>query len=353
MGKTRFTGLDGLRGACALSVVLLHCELLFNAGAVFNHGYLAVDVFFLLSGFVISASYDNRLADGLTAGRFLRMRLARLAPIYWAGTLLCIIAALARSYYDPTIPPANVLTLGAMAMLLLPVVIPGVFAYPANFVAWTLGWELAVNFLYACWLRRLGTAVLAVIVIVMLALATAQAWVNPRGWSFGMTGADLWLGGLRAVPEFLMGVILYRWHCAGILRRLPKVTPLLPLAAWLAIASMPPGLPPVFDLGVVAVAAPLLVAALARNDVPHWFAPLGAVSYPLYASHLALVWLAQYTPLFGLNRGPRPLLAAAVVVLALGLAWCLHCLLDPRQDRTIARPRNRQDPLCRDDGSPA
>ncbi len=68
---TRFRGLDGLRGVCALTVVLLHSEVLFNAGVVFCHGYLAVDMFFLLSGFVISASYDARLAAGLSAWRFL------------------------------------------------------------------------------------------------------------------------------------------------------------------------------------------------------------------------------------------------------------------------------------------
>jgi peptidoglycan/LPS O-acetylase OafA/YrhL len=230
---------------------------------------------------------------------------------------------------------------GAMALVLIPILAQGVFAYPANFVAWTLAWELAVNFLYARWLYRISNRVMSVIIVALLVLATAEASVNPRGWSFGMTGADIWLGGLRAVPEFLMGVLLYRLHLAGVLRRLPQVTPLLPLAAWLAIATAPPGFPPVFDLAVVALAAPLLVAGLARNAVPRWFAPLGAVSYPLYASHLALVWLAEYTPLFGLNRGPRPLLAAGVVLLALGVAWAIHRLLDRRQDVAIVPPRRQ------------
>jgi peptidoglycan/LPS O-acetylase OafA/YrhL len=98
-------------------------------------------------------------------------------------------------------------------------------------------------------------------------------------------------------------------------------------------------LPLVFDLGVVTVVAPLLVAILARNDAPRWLAPLGAVSYPLYASHLALVWLAQSTPLFGLDRGPRPFLAAGVVFLAFALAWTIHRLLDPRP--AIAQPQRR------------
>jgi peptidoglycan/LPS O-acetylase OafA/YrhL len=330
MAKTRFLGLDGLRGVCALTVVLLHCELLFNAGAVFCHGYLAVDVFFLLSGFVISASYDARLASGLTAWQFLKARVTRLAPVYWAGTALCVMAALARSHYQPAMTPGSILMFGAMAAVLLPFPAQGIFAYPANPVAWTLAWELVVNFLYARWLRRAGTPALAVLIAVLLALATAEAFVSSRGWSFGMTGADIWLGGLRAAPEFLMGVVLYRLHCAGAFLRLPQVTPLLPLTAWLTIASMPQGLSPLFDLGVVLLAAPLLVVVLARAEAPGWFAPLGAVSYPLYATHLALIGLAQHTPLFGLDRGPRPLLAAGVVFFALAVAWAVHRLLDPR-----------------------
>jgi len=329
MAKTRFLGLDGLRGVCALTVVLLHSELLFNAGAVFSHGYLAVDVFFLLSGFVIAASYDARLADGLTAMQFLKARVKRLAPVYWAGTALCVMAAVARSHFESGMAPGNVLLLGAMAAFLLPVLAQGVFAYPANPVAWTLAWELVVNFLYARWLRRAGTPVLVALIAVLLALATAEAFVNFRGWSFGVTGADVWLGGLRAVPEFLMGVVLYRLHCAGVFLRLPQVTPLLPLAAWLTIASMPQDLSPLFDLGVVVLAAPLLVATLVRGEAPLWFVPLGALSYPLYASHLAVIWLAQHTPLLGLNRGPQPILAVAAVLLALGVAWAVHLLFDP------------------------
>jgi len=341
MEKTRFIGLDGLRGVCALSVVLLHSELLFNTGAAFSHGYLSVDVFFLLSGFVISASYDTRLADGMTAWCFLKARIKRLAPVYWAGTTICIVAALARSHYQHAVAPGHVLMYGAMAAVLLPVLRPGIFAYPGNPVAWSLTWELVVNFLYARWLRRLSNGAMSAIIIILLALATAQAFNNSRGWSFGVTGSDVWLGGLRAVPEFLMGVVLYRLHCAGALQRLPRMTPLWPLTVWLAITAMPQGLPLVFDLGVVTVAAPLLVAILARNDAPRWLAPLGAVSYPLYASHLALVWLAQSTPLFGLDRGPRPLLAAGVVFLAFGLAWAIHRLFDPRQGIAIARPQRR------------
>lgn len=108
MAKARFHSLDGLRGACALTVVLMHCELMFNSGAIFCHGYLAVDMFFMVSGFVIAASYDARFAAGLTAGRFIAARIRRLAPVYWAGLALCAAAAMLATYYAPVPQPGRI-----------------------------------------------------------------------------------------------------------------------------------------------------------------------------------------------------------------------------------------------------
>jgi peptidoglycan/LPS O-acetylase OafA/YrhL len=339
MEKQRFIGLDGLRGVCALTVVLLHSELLFNTGVFFCHGYLAVDMFFLLSGFVIAASYEARLAAGLTAWRFLVARARRLAPVFWAGTLLCIAATLVRSHYEPMM--AHLALFSAMGLLLIPYLAPGIFAYPINPVGWTLLWELVVNFCYARWLRDLRTPKLAALIVVFLSFATYVSFHDDRGWSFGMTGGDLWLGGLRALPEFLLGVLLYRGHQAGLFARAPAMTPILPLMGWLVIAVLPQGLSPLADLAIVTLACPLLIVALARaeGNFPRWFTPLGAISYPLYASHLALVRLAQHTPLLGLNHGPRPGLAAGMVGLACWLAWVLYRLFDPAA-RPKALPQN-------------
>jgi len=80
---TRFRGLDGLRGICALTVVLMHSELLFNAGVVFCHGYLAVDMFFILSGFVIALNYETALQKGLNLKPFLAARGRRNPPQSW------------------------------------------------------------------------------------------------------------------------------------------------------------------------------------------------------------------------------------------------------------------------------
>jgi peptidoglycan/LPS O-acetylase OafA/YrhL len=339
MEKTRFVGLDGLRGVCALTVMLAHCEMMFRPGMIFCHGYLAVDMFFILSGFVITASYDRRLAGDLSVYQFLAARVRRLAPVYWAGLVLGVVAALLMENYHPYLSTGfsagRIAVSGAMTALLIPHVGRDGFAYPVDPVAWTLAWEMIVNIGYALWFRKLSSRLLIACAILLWFMATANSYANPRAWSFGMTSEDIWLGGLRALPGFLMGVVLYRGYRAGLMERLPAVTPLLPIASWLVIAVMPQGLPPLFDLATVLLVCPLLLALLVRGgaDAPRWFVSLGGLSYPLYASHLAWVYIARRTPLFGLEDRPDPLRAGIVVLLAVGCAWLLYRWVDPAGKR--------------------
>jgi peptidoglycan/LPS O-acetylase OafA/YrhL len=97
------------------------------------------------------------------------------------------------------------------------------------------------------------------------------------------------------------------------------------------MAVQPQGLSPLLDFAMVVLIFPLLVALLVRGEgfAPAWFVPLGAISYSLYASHLALIWLAWHTPWLGLDHGPRPVLATGLVLMAIGLAWLLYRLVDP------------------------
>jgi peptidoglycan/LPS O-acetylase OafA/YrhL len=134
-------------------------------------------------------------------------------------------------------------------------------------------------------------------------------------------------------------VLLNRAYRNGYFARLPAMTPVIPLTAWLAIAVLPQGLPILFDAGVAILVCPLLIALLVRSDVqaPRWFGVLGAMSYPLYASHLAWIGLAQKTPLFGLNRHPNPLLAVGVMAVAILGSWVLYQTCDPARKA----PRNR------------
>lgn len=88
--KPRYEILDGFRGVAALLVVAFHLLETYSNGPatqIINHGYLAVDFFFVLSGFVIGYAYDDRW-DRMSIGAFFKRRLTRLHPIVIVGTLI-------------------------------------------------------------------------------------------------------------------------------------------------------------------------------------------------------------------------------------------------------------------------
>lgn len=93
--RHRYEILDGLRGVAALLVIWYHVFEAFATSPVdqrFNHGYLAVDFFFVLSGFVIGHAYDGRWKRGMTPGRFILRRIIRLQPMVIIGVLLGVIS---------------------------------------------------------------------------------------------------------------------------------------------------------------------------------------------------------------------------------------------------------------------
>ena len=82
--KVRFLTLDALRGVGAIAVMAGHAGIVLGAYMP-PFMYLAVDMFFVLSGFVLAHAYDRKFAEGLSVGAFLKARIARLYPIYLSG----------------------------------------------------------------------------------------------------------------------------------------------------------------------------------------------------------------------------------------------------------------------------
>jgi len=323
MGSHRFASLDALRGICALTVILFHCGGMFAAGQSFCHGYLAVDIFFILSGFVIAHSYDRRLSEGLTAGEFLKRRLLRLAPVYWAGTVLCAAAFALASWpqVSAIYSPLEMGCLGVMAIMLAPQLWFHDYAYPINLVAWSLAAELIANLLYARWLHRFSSRALLAMTVAGWGMCLFYAVHSPAGWDFGAASVNFYMCPLRAMPAFLAGVLVYRAHRDGRLARLPALPVPAGLLAWVLIASVPASGPtPWFDALAVALAGPLLIGLQARSEgtVPRGLLWLGAISYPLYASHRALISVALDTPLLGTEPGPLrgAMVAAAMLAVA-------------------------------------
>jgi peptidoglycan/LPS O-acetylase OafA/YrhL len=145
--KVFFTTLDGIRGLAALLVVVRHTGALVDPLS-FQESYLAVDVFFVLSGVVLSQAYEARLQAGLGALRFAWIRLVRIYPLYFLGGLISVVTILAG--IDAPARAGHLATYALLGLFMLPN--PGlgsVYVYPLINPSWSLFMELAVNVFYA------------------------------------------------------------------------------------------------------------------------------------------------------------------------------------------------------------
>ena len=286
--KQHFPGLDGLRGVAALVVVFLHGTMTFDVGYVPGAACLAVDFFFLLSGFVIACAYDEKLGrGGMTWRRFMAVRTIRLYPMLFVGTamggLLFVLAQAHRHEFHFYAPSAIV----AGSFALLPVGLAvGLLAYPLNVPVWSLFFEFVANALYGTRFGKLGTGSLAAFVagsgIALIAMATSGGPYLYIG--FG-TPAKFLLGFVRVAYPFWAGVFLFR---AVQLRKVPSV-PISVVGFVLASLLLAPFDGPAYSLPLILVAFPVLVAFGARAGFGNLTARLcsaaGRVSYPLYLTH--------------------------------------------------------------------
>src|SRR6202012_5595580 len=175
--KPHYPILDGLRGVAAMVVVIFHlCEA--NATSVYdqriNHGYLAVDFFFALSGFVIGYAYDDRWGK-LTMGGFFKRRLERLQPMVVMGMLIgAVCFYLGDSHMWPlihTVPAWKMLLIMLIGFTLIPIPVSWDIRgwqemHPLNGPGWSLFFEYIANILYALGLRKLSKTALSVLVII-------------------------------------------------------------------------------------------------------------------------------------------------------------------------------------------
>lgn len=197
--KPHYALLDGLRGVAALLVVWYHVfeGYQFASGSAIireiNHGYLAVDFFFILSGFVIGYAYDDRWGKTLTLGKFFRRRLIRLHPMVVMGALIGLVMFILQGAVTWEGTPASVpaMMIALLCGLLMIPALPGCGyevrgngeMFPLNGPAWSLFFEYIGNILYALFIRRFSTralAILAGILSILLLWFTATACLRLR-----------------------------------------------------------------------------------------------------------------------------------------------------------------------------
>ena len=337
--KPRYEILDGLRGVAALMVVVFHCfetyVPVFKTQIV-NHGYLAVDFFFVLSGFVIGYAYDDRW-DKMTTWGFFKRRLTRLHPMVIAGTLVgAALFFFAGAAFPETLntPAWKFVLCLVMGLLILPcpnsLDIRGWGELNSfNGPQWTLTFEYIGNILYAFVLRRLPKIALAVLCVccAFFTLDMTLGWdvfgLFPEGphytviggWS--LTSQQIYIGFTRLLYPFLCGLLVSRILPSHRSESNPSGSPIhLRGGFWwcslalVVIFSIPCiggdyGVPDgIYQAVCILLLFPLIVLTgsgsvttdPASTAVCKW---LGDISYPIYITHYPLMymqmsWVAEH-----------------------------------------------------------
>ncbi len=280
----RLVVLDALRGIAALCVVLHHETSYHKAAEIVPCGYLAVDFFFLLSGFVLTSVFESRLAQGTPPLRLLAERVARLGPIMAIGIG---IGAAAFASHAGT---ADAIMMMAMALMLIPHLAGTGAIYPVNGPMWSLAFELVANAAHVFVLNRLRDWQLGVIVA-GFGVGLVYATFTVGRMAFGDMTDNWWFGFCRIGFSYPLGVLLGRWHRTA--RRTWHVSWTIPVALLPAILVFAPLVPRVIgDLVIAMLIMPAVLWVSAGTRVPDRAVPamrwLGGISYPVYALHVPL-----------------------------------------------------------------
>jgi peptidoglycan/LPS O-acetylase OafA/YrhL len=317
--KAHYAILDGLRGVAALMVVIYHIfeGYAFAGGGIIeslNHGYLAVDFFFILSGFVVGYAYDDRLGKSMKTKDFLKRRLIRLHPMVIMGAVLgaatfCIQGS---TQWDGTEISISLVMLSMLCAMLFILAIPGGCyeirgngeMFPLNGPSWSLFFEYIGNILYALFVRRLSTKQLTAIVVSLGIGYTAFAVFDASGYGNMGVGWTLdsinFLGGmLRMLFPFSMGLLLSRnfkpfkvkgsfWLASSILIIIFAI-PYIPSDGNICYNG-------ILEAVCVTLIFPILVRLGASGSTADHKSTaicnfLGRISYPLYMIHYPIMYL--------------------------------------------------------------
>ncbi len=317
--KPHYELLDGLRGVAALMVIWYHIYEGFafaSGGAIetFNHGYLAVDFFFILSGFVIGYAYDDRWKKSLTLKEFFKRRLIRLHPMVVLGAVLGTISFCIQGsvQWDGTHVATSMVMLSLLCAMFFIPAIPGVGyevrgngeMFPLNGPCWSLFFEYIGNILYAIFIRRLSNKALAVLVALLGVALVSFAAFNVSGYgNIGMgwtlDGVNFLGGSLRMLFPFSMGMLLSRnfkpvrvkgafWICSAVLIAL--------FAVPFVEGNQPVCLNGLYEMFCVVIVFPVLVWLGASGNTTDKNSTavckfLGDLSFPVYVIHYPIMYL--------------------------------------------------------------
>lgn len=322
--KPHYELLDGLRGVAAILVLVYHIFEGFAFAKSFNgdgnalittlnHGHIAVDFFFILSGFVISYAYDDRW-NKMSLGAFFKRRLIRLHPMLVMGALIGVAAFAFVGFqrWDGSVAPTGWVMLSLLLTMFFVPAVPGApyevrgngEMFPLNGPSWSLFFEYIGNVLYALFIRRFSTKMLALFAGVS---GVIHAWFfvgNVSGYDcvgVGWTIDEInFLGGLvRMLFPFTVGMLLARtfkpreikgafWICSALLIALFALPYFAPVSEKFSLNSL-------YEVVCIAFVFPLIVWLGACGNSSGATAKinafLGDLSYPLYIVHYPIMYI--------------------------------------------------------------
>ena len=343
----RYETLDALRGVAALAVLIFHLSA-FGLGAnLAPHAYLAVDFFFVLSGFVIAHAYGEALASSLSWFDFARRRVFRLFPLALFGAVFGLAVLLLKWKLFPGREGAlgDIVTSGVLNLFLLPSFFSGPIydnaIFPGDGPLWSLFFELAINLAWAGIAARWGSRRLVLLVVASGACLTALA-VGHGSTRMGVEPQSFWGGAARAAFGFTLGVLIHGW-LGRFNGRAWRGGALVATAA-LGFAFCAPTIlvhsrvqALIWDLSWILVGLPVIVIFGASQRAPRRLARLlGDLSYPLYVLHWPCLAIMS-----GLRqkvfRGIDPIVFYAAAVLGIiAVSWLVLKVYDEPLRRWLA-----------------
>lgn len=340
--KKRFITLDALRGVAAVMVVLYHTG--FRLGTWMpRFGYLAVDLFFLLSGFVLAYSYEPRFRQGLRRSEFLVTRIVRLYPLYVFGLVLGTGVALLNLKRDGVTLDGDVIGFGLGLVGFPSYVGPHgpLYVFAMNPPFWSLFFEFWVaNVAFMMVRGSLNGKVLGALILicgVSLLIVEKLFYTSCVGFEWH---SFAW-GFPRVGFSFFCGVAIARLH-----RSRP---PRLKLPSWVFVLILPAllslpltgGMAHCYELACVFLLFPAIVywGAEAVERHPWVGAALGDASYALYTVHYPLLVAASSVLSTLAMRPSLPVVQFLFVVLVATLAWGLSHVDTRVRARLLVRLR--------------
>ena len=354
--KSHYEILDGLRGVASILVIAFHVFETFTGGnrfiQIINHGYLAVDFFFLLSGFVVAYAYDDRWGK-MGQWDFYKRRLIRLQPMVIMGSL--IGAAL---FYFQVSPIAFPLIAGTPVWKMLVIMLVGCTLvpvlpsmdirgwqemHPLNGPAWSLFFEYIANILYAVVFRRFSKILLGIFVLIFACMLVNLTVMGTQGDVIGgwaVDKAQLNIGFTRVLYPFFAGMLLCRmgkmihikgafWVCSLLI--------IIVLSVPRIGGSQQVWMNGLYESFCIIIIFPLIVAIGAGGHIKSKRSAkickfLGDISYPLYITHYPLIYLfTAWVVNNKIQLGPHGLVVGGLlVVVSVAVAYaCLKLYDEP------------------------